>query len=79
MKGGYDLHGNYYPNKEDAINAEMAQCAEIGARHDRQEVRQVQDNMQTISQYLADYDRRIKELELKVSILEAQNKREVVK
>lgn len=30
--GGYDLHGRYYPNINDAYNAEMAQCAEIDAR-----------------------------------------------
>jgi signal recognition particle GTPase len=29
--GGYDLHGTYYPNINDAINAEMAQCAAIDA------------------------------------------------
>ncbi len=28
----YDLYGNYYASERDAINAEMAQCAEIDAR-----------------------------------------------
>ena len=23
MRGGYDLYGNYYPNANDALNAEM--------------------------------------------------------
>ena len=69
MKGGYDLHGKYYPNREDAINAEMAQCYEIDARYDRQEVKQVQSNMQTISQYLSDYDMRIIKLEKEVERL----------
>ena len=32
MRGGYDLYGNYYPNLNDAINAEMAQCNEIDNR-----------------------------------------------
>ena len=32
MRGGYDLYGNYYPNLQDAIDAEMDQIAEINAR-----------------------------------------------
>ena len=72
--GGYDLYGNYYKNTQDAINAEMAQCAEIDRRHDRMDFerqeREVQDNMQVISQYLSNYDSRITELEAKVKVLE---------
>lgn len=30
MKGGYDLYGNYYPNLQDAIDAEIEQMIEIG-------------------------------------------------
>ena len=30
--GGYDLYGNYYPNINDALNAEMSQCNEIDNR-----------------------------------------------
>lgn len=33
MKGGFDLYGNYYPNLQDALDAEMEQIAEIDARH----------------------------------------------
>ena len=29
MAGGYDLYGTYYPNINDAINAERSQCNEI--------------------------------------------------
>ena len=29
---GYDLYGNYYASDRDAMNAEMAQCAEIDNR-----------------------------------------------
>ena len=32
MAGGYDLYGTYYPNLNDAINAEMSQCNEIDNR-----------------------------------------------
>ncbi len=32
MKGGYDLYGNYYPNLQDAIDAEIEQMIEIDAR-----------------------------------------------
>jgi len=30
--GGYDLYGNYYPREIDALNAEMAQCAQIDSQ-----------------------------------------------
>lgn len=32
MKGGYDLYGNYYPNFQDAIDAEIEQMIEIDVR-----------------------------------------------
>jgi hypothetical protein len=32
MKGEYDLYETYYPNINDAINAEMSQCNEIDNR-----------------------------------------------
>ena len=35
MRGGYDLYGNYYPNLNDAMNAEMAQCNEIDNRYNQ--------------------------------------------
>lgn len=30
--GNFDLYGNSYPTAREALNAEMAQCAEIDAR-----------------------------------------------
>lgn len=30
--GNYDLYGNSYPTAREALNAELAQCAEIDAR-----------------------------------------------
>ena len=46
MKGGYDLHGRYYPNVEDAINAEMSQCNEIDNRLLRQQVNKLERQQQ---------------------------------
>lgn len=67
MRGGYDLNGRYYPNAEDAINAEMAQVAEIDARYALEATDRMQQQMyndsQITGQYLAEYDRRITELE----------------
>lgn len=33
MKGGFDLYGNYYENRGDALHAESMQMAEIDARN----------------------------------------------
>jgi polyhydroxyalkanoate synthesis regulator phasin len=38
MKGGFDLYGTYYPNRNDAINAEISQCNEIDNRHNRKKI-----------------------------------------
>jgi archaellum component FlaC len=38
MKGGFDLYGNYYPNADDALNAEMAQCNEIDNNINRKKI-----------------------------------------
>ena len=32
MRGGFDLYGTYYPNANNALNAEMAQRNEIDNR-----------------------------------------------
>lgn len=42
MKGGYDLHGRYYPNINDALNAEMAQCNEIDNRYNRKQIQDLE-------------------------------------
>lgn len=44
--GGYDLYGTYYPNVNDAINAEMAQCAAIDADIAMREVNKIKAKMQ---------------------------------
>lgn len=66
----YDLYGTYYASARDAENAEMAQCAEIDARHTRKEVRQLQEQMnyerqqdQGVWQYIEMLEQRIKALE----------------
>ena len=38
MAGGYDLYGTYYPNINDAINAEMSQCNEIDNRFNQKKI-----------------------------------------
>ena len=42
MKGGYDLYGTYYPNANDAMNAEIAQCNEIDMRYVKRDIRDLQ-------------------------------------
>lgn len=74
--GGYDLYGRYYANSNDAINAEMAQCAAIDADIAMREVdkmkRQMQhsqhpdplsDEFSSIWEYIKNLEDRIAELE----------------
>ena len=49
--GGYDLHGRYYPNVNDAINAEMAQCAAIDADIAMREVNKMKRRLTDQSQH----------------------------
>lgn len=62
--GGYDLNGRYYPNAEDALNAEIAQCNEIDNRYNQQRLdnyqRDLQRNEQLYSQYIEDLERRLR-------------------
>ena len=44
MRGGYDLYGNYYPNLNDAMNAEMAQCNEIDNRYNQKKLKNLKQN-----------------------------------
>jgi hypothetical protein len=46
MAGGYDLYGNYYPNINDALNAEMAQCNEIDNRINSQKIDKILNQLQ---------------------------------
>jgi len=71
--GGYDLYGTYYPNINDAINAEMAQCAEIDNRINSQKILSIEKSMHGITKqyeyqiaelkdYIAKLEQRITEL-----------------
>ena len=42
MRGGYDLYGNYYPNLNDAMNAEMSQCNEIDNRFNQKKINELE-------------------------------------
>ena len=81
MRGGYDLYGNYYPDVNDALNAEMAQCNEIDNRlnrkkmddlerklHEQQQQQQQQSNEEEIH-YLW---QKIQQLEERIAILEGR-------
>lgn len=43
---GYDLYGNYYASDRDAMNAEMAQCAEIDNRIMSQKISEMERFLQ---------------------------------
>ena len=58
--GGYDLYGNYYSREIDAMNAEMAQCADIDRHH-----RQKKDQNIIIRLYAL--EQRVKHLENQLS------------
>jgi polyhydroxyalkanoate synthesis regulator phasin len=70
----YDLYGQYYASARDAENAEMAQCAEIDARHAekkaevlQQELYNEQSNSNNLWQYVQMLEERIKTLENKMN------------
>ena len=70
MRGGYDLYGNYYPNINDAMNAEMAQCNEIDNRINQRKIQELERQVQQPS-----YDEyvlwtKIEELEQRIQQLE---------
>lgn len=74
--GGYDLYGRYYPNANDAINAEMAQCAAIDADIAYREVQNMKRQM-LYEQQPSNTDEEIhhlwqyiKELEVKIDKLQ---------
>lgn len=72
--GGYDLYGNYYPKALDALNAEMAQCAEIDARIASQKVHQLERQMQQRSEP-SDTDYQLHHLWTKIQELETRLKK----
>lgn len=58
MRGGFDLYGTYYPNANDALNAEIAQRHEIDNRSN--------------SKKLSEQDKTIKMLLNKIESLELE-------
>ena len=51
----YDLYGQYYASERDAINAEMAQCAEIDARLAYEKAQKLEQKMNE-DRMIADYE-----------------------
>ena len=73
MAGGYDLYGTYYPNLNDAINAEMTQCNEIDNAHLKRKISELErrhgNNPNPEVDHLWEY---IKSLEKRISKLESE-------
>ena len=77
----YDLYGNSYRTSQEALNAEMAQCAEIDARIANEKLQQLEDEQ--LRQYEAEYEKdqkieylmsKIEELEKRIEKLERTDK-----
>lgn len=78
MRGGYDLYGNYYPDVNDALNAEMAQCNEIDNRLNRKKIdeleRKLHEQQQPSNEEEIHYLwGKIQELEERIAILEGRS------
>ena len=77
MKGGYDLYGTYYPNLNDALNAEMAQCNEIDNRFNQKKINELERQLHERQPYLSNEEEihylweKIKELEKRIIKLES--------
>lgn len=68
----YDLYGTYYKSEIDAINAEMAQCAQIDARLAYNKVGEENNNLQVQQQYIEFLMGKVEELEERIKVLEAK-------
>jgi polyhydroxyalkanoate synthesis regulator phasin len=82
----YDLYGQYYASERDAINAEMAQCAEIDARLSYEKAQKLERELHERQMY-ADYESsqkidylmsKIEELEKRIAELESGTNRVVL-
>jgi len=62
MKGGYDLYGNYYPNLQDAIDAEIEQMIEIDARRGWDKQREAHE-AKMMAEYEKQYEEYLRSLE----------------
>lgn len=79
MKGGFDLYGNYYPNINDALNAEMAQCNEIDNHYNQKKINDLEKKLHEQQRPPNEEEiyflwQKIEELESKILILEAKVK-----
>jgi len=61
--GGYDLYGNYYLSRRDALNAEDAQCAAIDARIAMKKIDEYREIIEDLRMENIHLKERIKELE----------------
>ena len=78
MRGGYDLYGNYYPDVNDALNAEMAQCNEIDNRLNRKKIDELGRKLHEQQRPSNDEEihylwQKIQELEERIAILEGRS------
>ena len=62
MKGGYDLYGNYYPNLQDAIDAEIEQMIEIDVRRGWDKQRK-EHEAKMMAEYEKQYEEYLRSLE----------------
>jgi polyhydroxyalkanoate synthesis regulator phasin len=73
--GGYDLYGTYYPNINDALNAEMSQCNEIDNRLNEKKINELERKLQGQQRPFNEEEinhlwGKIQELEERIKILE---------
>ena len=78
MRGGYDLYGNYYPNANEALNAEMAQCNEIGNRLNLKKMDEMERKLHEQQRPSNEEEirylwQKIQQLEERIAILEGQS------
>jgi len=78
MRGGYDLYGNYYPNANDALNAELAQCNEIDNRLNREKMDELERKLHEQQRPSNEEEihwlwEKINQLEERISILERRS------
>ena len=78
MRGGYYLYGNYYPDVNDALNAEMAQCNEIDNRLNRKKMddleRKLHEQQRPSNEEEIHYLwQKIQQLEERIAILEGRS------
>ncbi len=70
----YDLYGNSYKTSQEALNAEMAQCAEIDNRIMRDKHEQQENNLHGLEETIHYMQGHINSLVERVNKLEEQAK-----